>query len=144
MSPQTSTSSSASAVRESHHDVAHATELPSGLPPPYRQNAAALSLARLLCPIAAFGADLAGRLTSGSAGADPALVGVQVQLEALDHLEREATAQQRAFRRELTIANLCLMIAGVLSGLVLALPGMMSDIPAAGPGQIDWTIGCHV
>jgi hypothetical protein len=64
--------------------------------------------------------------------------GVRVQLEALAHLEGEATTQQRAFRRELTIANLCLMVAGVLSGLVLALPGMLSDIPAAGPGQIDW------
>ena len=64
--------------------------------------------------------------------------GVRVQLEALDHLEREAAAQQRAFRRELTIANLCLMFAGVLSGLVLAMAPVLSRIQTV-EGQIDWT-----
>ena len=68
--------------------------------------------------------------------------GVRVQLEALAHLEGEATAQQRAFRRELTIANLCLMIAGVLSGLVLALAPVMSRIQTV-EGQIDWRPGCQ-
>jgi hypothetical protein len=79
------------------------------------------------------------------AGSPPAVLepilrssGVRVQLEALAHLEGEAKTQQAAFRRELTIANLCLMIAGVLSGLVLALPAMLSDMPPAGPGQIEW------
>jgi hypothetical protein len=79
------------------------------------------------------------------AGSPPAVLepilrssGIRVQLEALGRLEGEATAQQRAFRRELTIANLCLMVAGVLSGLVLALPGILSDIPTAGPGHIEW------
>jgi hypothetical protein len=44
---------------------------------------------------------------------------VRVALAAFERKGREATAQQAAFRREVTIANVCLMIAGVLSGLVL-------------------------
>jgi hypothetical protein len=60
---------------------------------------------------------------------------VRVQLEALDHLDRVAKVQQRAFRRELTIANLCLMVAGVLSGLVLAVAPL---VPAANAGWWAW------
>lgn len=44
---------------------------------------------------------------------------VRIALDAFKRKGREATQQQRAFRREVTIANVCLMIAGVLSGLVL-------------------------
>lgn len=63
---------------------------------------------------------------------------VRVQVEALERCGAEAEAQQRAFRRELTIANVCLMFAGVLSGLVLALASMWPEARTAGAGQIDW------
>jgi hypothetical protein len=63
--------------------------------------------------------------------------GVRVQLEALKYLEAEAKAQQDAFRRELTIANLCLMIAGVLSGLVLVLAPMIMGA-SAGENWKTW------
>jgi hypothetical protein len=63
---------------------------------------------------------------------------VQVHAEALERLGAEAEAQQRAFRRELTIANLCLMLAGVLSGLVLAVAPMWPEARTVGEGQIDW------
>ena len=92
-------------------------------------------------PVGRGGADLGGVATpdrglwssisetgAPSAALDPILgsSSVRVQLEALSHLDKDATAQQRAFRRELTIANLCLMVAGVLSGLVL--------VPGENPG----------
>jgi hypothetical protein len=63
---------------------------------------------------------------------------VRVQLQALERLDNEAKAQQRAFRRELTIANLCLMVTGVLSGQVLALAPMLTDAPTTEAGSIDW------
>ena len=47
--------------------------------------------------------------------------------------------QQRAFRRELTIANLCLMVAGVLSGLVLASAPL---VPGENPGWWAWLPRC--
>ena len=63
---------------------------------------------------------------------------VRVQLQALEHLDEEAKNQQGAFRRELTIANLCLMVAGVLSGLVLALAPALTGAPTTEAGSIDW------
>jgi SMODS and SLOG-associating 2TM effector domain 1 len=63
---------------------------------------------------------------------------VRVQVEALERCGAEAEAQQGAFRRELTVANLCLMFAGVLSGLVLALAPMWPEARTVGEGQIDW------
>jgi hypothetical protein len=117
----------------------HIVESPSGLPPslhPKRGSADPSQVAML-------DRGLWGSILQ--AGPPPAVLepilrssGVRVQLEALAHLEGEAKTQQTAFRRELTVANLCLMVAGVLSGVVLALPGMLWDIPAAGPGQIEW------
>jgi hypothetical protein len=83
------------------------------------------------------GRRFASAAASPTAALEPILrsSSVRVQKEAVDHLERVATAQQRAFRRELTIANLCLMVAGVLSGLVLVLAPMM---PSANAGWWAW------
>jgi hypothetical protein len=62
-------------------------------------------------------------------------------MEALEHLDENAAAQQRAFRRELTIANLCLMVAGVLSGLVLALAPMVPREHAGWLAWLPWIMG---
>jgi SMODS and SLOG-associating 2TM effector domain 1 len=63
---------------------------------------------------------------------------VRVQMETLEWLDTEAGTQQRAFRRELTIANVCLMLTGVLSGLVLLLAPEMATTRTVEAGRIDW------
>jgi hypothetical protein len=111
-----------------------AAEVSSGLPPPPLAKPASADSGQAAAP------DLWGSiLQTGSppAALEPILrsSGVRVQLEALKYLEAEAKAQQDAFRRELTIANLCLMIAGVLSGLVLVLAPMIMN---GDQGSFDW------
>ena len=114
------------------------TESPSGVPPSLPARRGSADPGRAAAPDRGLWGSIL-QVGSPPAALEPILrsSGVRVQLEALDHLEREATAQQRAFRRELTIANLCLMFAGVLSGLVLALAPVMSRIQTV-EGQIDW------
>ena len=114
-----------------------APESPSGLPSLPAKRASA-DLGQVAVPDRGLWGSIL-QVGSPPAALEPILraSGVRVQLEALDHLEREATTQQRAFRRELTIANLCLMIAGVLSGLVLALAPVMSRLQTV-EGQFDW------
>jgi hypothetical protein len=62
---------------------------------------------------------------------------VHIALDALEGKGREATQQQAAFRREVTIANVCLMIAGVLSGLVLLVAPHIAS-KAHGTQLISW------
>ena len=59
-------------------------------------------------------------------------------METLERLDTKSGILQRAFRRELTIANICLMVAGVLSGLVLVLVPILPGTRDVDPGQIDW------
>lgn len=65
---------------------------------------------------------------------------VRIHQEAFARLDAEARRQQRSFRRELTIANVCLMLAGVLSGLVLTTVPLVSSasIPEGVLGEA-WT-----
>jgi hypothetical protein len=116
----------------------NATQSSSGVQPPPPAQRGSADPGRAAANGGLWGSIL--QVASPPAALEPILrsSGVRVQLEALDDLEREATAQQRAFRRELTIANLCLMFAGVLSGLVLALAPVMAR-SRTGEGQIDWT-----
>jgi hypothetical protein len=51
---------------------------------------------------------------------------VLIHLQSYARFDRDAISQQRRLMQELTVANVCLMIAGVLSGLVLA-GGAMRD-----------------
>jgi hypothetical protein len=44
---------------------------------------------------------------------------IYIHAESFARLDAEAERQQRVFRRDLTTANVCLMFAGVLSGIVL-------------------------
>jgi uncharacterized membrane protein HdeD (DUF308 family) len=65
---------------------------------------------------------------------------VRVHREAFQRLDAEAQGQERSFRRELTIANVCLMFAGVLSGLVLTTVPLWSDDPVTeATGPEAWT-----
>ncbi|WP_160310410.1 hypothetical protein [Microvirga vignae] len=52
---------------------------------------------------------------------------VRIHLQSYARFDGDAISQQRRLMQELTIANICLMIAGVLSGLVLA-GGAMRDL----------------
>ena len=75
----------------------------------------------------------AGKLAAGSPelGAILRSSVVRTQIEVYTQLDGEATAQQRRFIRELTVANICLMLAGVLSGVVLAggaMPELLGDL----------------
>ena len=117
----------------------HVVQSPSGLPPSLPAKRGSADPSQVATPERGLWSSI---MQAGSppVALEPILrsSGVRIQLEALAHLEGEAKTQQAAFRRELTVANLCLMIAGVLSGLVLALPAVLSDMPPAGPGQIEW------
>jgi hypothetical protein len=63
---------------------------------------------------------------------------LRVALEALERKGGEAIRQRAAFRREATIANVCLMIAGVLSGLVLIVAPHVASADSAGTRLMDW------
>jgi hypothetical protein len=61
--------------------------------------------------LAANDADLAGILRSAS---------VRTQIDAYTRSDADAVEQQNRLLREVTVSNVCLMLAGVASGLVLA------------------------
>jgi hypothetical protein len=55
---------------------------------------------------------------------------VRTQAEAFPRWDREADAQRARLMREVTLANVCLLLAGVLSGLVLAGAAIREQFPA--------------
>jgi hypothetical protein len=55
---------------------------------------------------------------------------VRTQAEAFPRWDREAGAQRARLMREVTVANVCLLLAGVLSGLVLAGGAIREQFPA--------------
>jgi hypothetical protein len=55
---------------------------------------------------------------------------VRTQAEAFPRWDREADAQRTRLMREVTLANVCLLLAGVLSGLVLAGAAIREQFPA--------------
>jgi hypothetical protein len=66
---------------------------------------------------------------------------VRTQLEINARCDGEAVDQQRRLLRELTIANICLMIAGVLSGLVLAGGAMRELLGPLWTDRLAWVLG---
>jgi hypothetical protein len=54
---------------------------------------------------------------------------VRTQAEAFARSDREAGVQQARLMREVTLANVCLLLAGVLSGLVLAGAAIRGQFP---------------
>lgn len=63
---------------------------------------------------------------------------VRIALDAFERKGREATQQQKAFQREVTIANVCLMIAGVLSGLVLIVAPHVASTAGKDGQLVSW------
>jgi hypothetical protein len=66
---------------------------------------------------------------------------ISTQLQIYARCDGEAIDQQRRLMRELTIANVCLMIAGVLSGLVLAGGAMRDLLGGLWTDRLAWILG---
>ena len=66
---------------------------------------------------------------------------IRTQVEIYTRLDAEAVAQQTRFMRELTTANICLMIIGILSGLALVAGKFGSPIASLSVGNVSLIIG---